>query len=210
MLNQMTGNKNSKISLATSESISLPTNDGDRMAISTREWQRLRKLVNSMTDNAKKWELSLTSFSSIFLAFILPVFSTPPTNTNGAVNWLFMFYLAVSVFSLAGSILSFIAMRSHKGADVLSKQSVLEHMDEITGLYEESSSESSGEIEMIDNESLYDEAVKIARDAGKVSTSFLQRKMRIGYARAARLVERMEDEGIASAPDGARPRKILK
>jgi hypothetical protein len=206
----MASNKNSKISLTTSESISLPTNDSDKMAISTREWQRLRKLVDGMTDNARKWELALTSSFSVFLAFILPVFSTPPTNADGAASWLFMFYLSITVFALAGSIFSFLAMQSHKGVDVLSKKSVLDHMDEVTSLYEEGSSESVGEVELNDGESLYEDAVKIARDAGKVSTSFLQRKMRIGYGRAARLVERMEDEGIASASDGARPRKILK
>lgn len=206
----MAGNKNSRISLTTSESISLPTNDSDKMAISTREWQRLRKLVDGMTDNARKWELALTSSFSVFLAFILPVFSTPLTTVGGSASWLFMLYLSITIFALAGSIFSFLAMQSHKRIDTISKESVLGHMDEVTSLYEEGSSESTGEVELYDSESIYEDAVKIARDAGKVSTSFLQRKMRIGYGRAARLVERMEDEGIASASDGARPRKILK
>lgn len=102
-------------------------------------------------------------------------------------------------------------MRSHKDTDNSSKDSVLAYMDEITSLYEEeTSSDPLQVIEHMGDDSLYNEAIHVARNAGKVSTSFLQRKMRIGYARAARLVERMEEDGIASPPDGARPRKILK
>jgi S-DNA-T family DNA segregation ATPase FtsK/SpoIIIE len=44
---------------------------------------------------------------------------------------------------------------------------------------------------------------------GQASTSMVQRKLRIGYNRAARLIERMEMEGIVGPPDGARPREVL-
>lgn len=206
----MANNTNSKINLTTSASISLPTNDSDKMAISTREWQRLRKLVDSMTDSTKKWELILTSSLSVFLAFILPVFSTPKTNEDGSISWLFLTYLVIAAFTFASSIFSFLAMQSHKSIDILSKKSVLDHMDEVTGLYEERTPEDTDSNEFTDDDTLYNEAVSIARNAGKVSTSFLQRKMRIGYSRAARIVERMEEEGVASPPDGSRPRKILK
>ena len=46
-------------------------------------------------------------------------------------------------------------------------------------------------------------------DAGKASTSLLQRRLRIGYARAARIVEAMEDKNIVAPADGARPRDVL-
>ncbi|KKQ79937.1 MAG: translocase FtsK protein, partial [Candidatus Daviesbacteria bacterium GW2011_GWA1_38_7] len=45
--------------------------------------------------------------------------------------------------------------------------------------------------------------------AGKASTSYLQRKLRIGYARAARLVDMLEERGIISAGFGAKPRDVI-
>ena len=44
---------------------------------------------------------------------------------------------------------------------------------------------------------------------GKASASLLQRRLRVGYARAARLMEEMEEQGIIGAADGARPRDVL-
>jgi S-DNA-T family DNA segregation ATPase FtsK/SpoIIIE len=57
---------------------------------------------------------------------------------------------------------------------------------------------------------VYDEAVRIVVESGKASTSLLQRRLRLGYGRAARLIDMMEKDGIVSAPDGARPREVLK
>lgn len=60
-----------------------------------------------------------------------------------------------------------------------------------------------------DSDSLLEEAIEIAIDAEKVSTSFLQRRMKIGYSRAARIVDLMEKLGIVGPPDGAKPREVL-
>jgi len=60
-----------------------------------------------------------------------------------------------------------------------------------------------------DRDELYDLAVAVVAEAGQASTSMVQRKLRIGYNRAARLVERMEREGIVGPPDGSRPREVL-
>jgi len=60
-----------------------------------------------------------------------------------------------------------------------------------------------------DSDSLLEEAIAIAIDAEKVSTSFLQRRMKIGYSRAARIVDLMEKLGVVGAPDGAKPREVL-
>jgi len=57
---------------------------------------------------------------------------------------------------------------------------------------------------------VYNEAVQIVVESGKASTSLLQRRLRLGYGRAARLIDMMEKDGIVSAPDGARPREVLK
>jgi S-DNA-T family DNA segregation ATPase FtsK/SpoIIIE len=59
------------------------------------------------------------------------------------------------------------------------------------------------------DDDLFEEARSTVEHAGKASTSFLQRKLRIGYARAARLMDILEEKGIIGPQDGARPRDIL-
>jgi S-DNA-T family DNA segregation ATPase FtsK/SpoIIIE len=56
---------------------------------------------------------------------------------------------------------------------------------------------------------LYDEAVKVILETGQASASILQRRLRLGYTRAARLVDMMEQEGIVGPPRGAKPREIF-
>ena len=55
----------------------------------------------------------------------------------------------------------------------------------------------------------YDLAVQLVTEAGKASTSMIQRRLRIGYNRAARIIDLMEREGVVGPADGARPRKVL-
>ncbi len=69
--------------------------------------------------------------------------------------------------------------------------------------------ETQGEDELFDDEK-YEEAVKIVIETKQASISHLQRRMRIGYNRAARMIERMEREGIVSPPDGAKGREVLR
>ena len=59
------------------------------------------------------------------------------------------------------------------------------------------------------DDSKYSDAVRIAVEEKKISTSLLQRKLEIGYSRAAKLIDRMQAEGIVSAPDGSKPRTSL-
>lgn len=56
---------------------------------------------------------------------------------------------------------------------------------------------------------MYKDAVRAVIEGGKASTSYLQRRLRVGYSRAARLIEEMEENGIISAADGNRPRDVL-
>ncbi|MEX2436550.1 MAG: DNA translocase FtsK, partial [Candidatus Paceibacterota bacterium] len=60
-----------------------------------------------------------------------------------------------------------------------------------------------------DGDELYDEAVEVIRNAGKGSASLLQRRLRVGYARAARLLDMMEEAGIVGPPDGSKPRDVF-
>jgi DNA segregation ATPase FtsK/SpoIIIE, S-DNA-T family len=72
---------------------------------------------------------------------------------------------------------------------------------------EEEGAEEGGEDELSDE--LYDQALAIVGEMKNVSISMLQRKMRIGYNRSARMIERMERDGVVGRADGAKPREVL-
>lgn len=59
------------------------------------------------------------------------------------------------------------------------------------------------------DDSLYDEAQQVVVNAGKASASLLQRRLKVGYARAARLLDLLEANGVVGPPDGAKPRDVL-
>ena len=61
-----------------------------------------------------------------------------------------------------------------------------------------------------DNDELYDDAVRLVFEFGKASTSLLQRRLRVGYGRAAHLIDLMERDGLVGPADGSRPRELLK
>lgn len=79
------------------------------------------------------------------------------------------------------------------------KQKILDEIDSSTAPKEESS----------DEDELLDESIKIILDMGQASTSLLQRKLKIGYSRAARIIDQLEERGIISSKDGSKPRQIL-
>jgi len=66
--------------------------------------------------------------------------------------------------------------------------------------------ESNGE----DNDPMYDDAVRLVFEFGKASTSLLQRRLRIGYGRAAHLIDLMYNDGLVGPADGSKPRELLK
>jgi S-DNA-T family DNA segregation ATPase FtsK/SpoIIIE len=61
-----------------------------------------------------------------------------------------------------------------------------------------------------ENDPLFDDAVRLVFEFGKASTSLLQRRLRIGYGRAAHLIDLMEGDGLVGPADGSRPRELLK
>ena len=82
-----------------------------------------------------------------------------------------------------------------------------DYMDEITAL-ETTGSVSEGESDG-DEDELYTQAVDIIKSEGKASTSFLQRKLQIGYNRAARIIDMMEEKGIVSKANHVGKREVL-
>jgi S-DNA-T family DNA segregation ATPase FtsK/SpoIIIE len=80
--------------------------------------------------------------------------------------------------------------------------------------YDESISEyhadtKEGEQPDKDFDEKYDEAVELVTELGQASISLVQRYLKVGYNRAARMIERMESEGIVGPSDGVKPRKVL-
>lgn len=63
--------------------------------------------------------------------------------------------------------------------------------------------------EEVEEDELYGEAVAIVKQSGQASISYVQRRLRVGYNRAARMIEQMEIDGIVGPSDGSRPREVL-
>jgi DNA segregation ATPase FtsK/SpoIIIE, S-DNA-T family len=72
--------------------------------------------------------------------------------------------------------------------------------------------EASGEDEVFDGDQdpMFEDAVRVVVEMGKASTSTLQRRLKLGYGRAARILDMMQRDGIIGPPDGPRPREVLK
>lgn len=87
----------------------------------------------------------------------------------------------------------------------------VEYSNEVTEQALESDKNSNEQAAGIDNDrdELFEDAVRLVMDTGQASSSMLQRKFRIGYTRAARLVDTMEDLGIISHAAGSKPRELI-
>lgn len=73
-------------------------------------------------------------------------------------------------------------------------------------IFEAALSEESAE----DDDEMYEEARAVVIESGKASTSYLQRKLKLGYARAARLMDKLEERGVIGPGEGAKPREVLE
>jgi S-DNA-T family DNA segregation ATPase FtsK/SpoIIIE len=67
----------------------------------------------------------------------------------------------------------------------------------------------AGDVGDDDDDDLYDQAKGVVEEAGKASTSYIQRKLRVGYSRAARLMDILEKRGVIGPADGSKPRDVL-
>ena len=74
---------------------------------------------------------------------------------------------------------------------------------------EEDEEESGEDGDLGDDEELYAQALDVLKSSKRASTSMLQRRLRIGYNRAARIMELMEEKGVVGPENGSSPREIL-
>jgi S-DNA-T family DNA segregation ATPase FtsK/SpoIIIE len=86
-------------------------------------------------------------------------------------------------------------------------QSVQQQIDRAAR--EDEESEDGGDADLGDDEELYQQALDVLKSTKRASTSMLQRRLRIGYNRAARVMEIMEEKGIVGPENGSSPREIL-
>ena len=85
---------------------------------------------------------------------------------------------------------------------------VVDYNEDVTDGTSGSGGSSGGDGGAIDDD-LYDEARALVIQTGKASASYLQRRLRVGYARAARLLDILEEQGVVGPADGARPREVF-
>jgi S-DNA-T family DNA segregation ATPase FtsK/SpoIIIE len=93
-----------------------------------------------------------------------------------------------------------------KITNVLRAQGMPDYIEEITTSNQNDSNES---ISTAETDELYNQALNIIKTEGKASTSFLQRKLQIGYNRAARIIDMMEEKGIVSKANHVGKREVL-
>ena len=92
----------------------------------------------------------------------------------------------------------------------IKKQATFDHKNEISLSENELTMETNDDLISSNNDDLYGKAVEIVLKQQKVSTSYIQRYLQIGYNRAARIVEKMEEDGIISEANNAGKRHVLK
>ena len=90
----------------------------------------------------------------------------------------------------------------------LRSQGAPDYLDEVTKI-QEVTDENGNQVGRNDKDDLFDEAVHLIKAEGKASTSYLQRKLQIGYNRAARIIDQMEESKIISPANHAGKREIL-
>jgi S-DNA-T family DNA segregation ATPase FtsK/SpoIIIE len=122
----------------------------------------------------------------------------------GAGDMLFMPPGTAKLRRLHGPFVSEHEIR--KLTDFLREQGAPEYRMEI--LETKAPTDDSGGLGDDEHDENYDEAVRIVLETNQASISMIQRRLRIGYNRAARMVEQMEREGIVMPADGAKPREV--
>ncbi|MBQ9459324.1 MAG: DNA translocase FtsK, partial [Oscillospiraceae bacterium] len=98
-------------------------------------------------------------------------------------------------------------LKAHGEADY--DESVIEKIEQTVAEKENRDSAAAEPAETDSDDELLEQAVEVILETGQASTSMLQRRLKLGYSRAARIVDQMEERGIVGPFEGSKPRKIL-
>jgi S-DNA-T family DNA segregation ATPase FtsK/SpoIIIE len=131
-------------------------------------------------------------------------------DTNGAEQLLGqgdMLFLPPGTSRLVRVHGSFLSEKDVKGVTTFIKQQGEPDYDDTVTM---SAAESGGVEGGGERDELFEDALKIVCDMGRASTSVLQRRLRIGYGRAAAILDQMEQSGFVGPPDGSRPRVVMR
>ncbi len=93
--------------------------------------------------------------------------------------------------------------------EYIKRSGTAEYSHEIMEHMERSASDEHGGFDDEDADDMLDDAIDVVMQTGQASASMLQRKLKLGYARAARIIDQMESRGIIGPFDGAKPRQLL-
>jgi S-DNA-T family DNA segregation ATPase FtsK/SpoIIIE len=96
-------------------------------------------------------------------------------------------------------------VEEYKDADLEKLEEPIENIFDDKKLQESFDSDFDGSID----DNLYEEARQLVIKINKASSSYLQRKLRVGYSRAARILDMLEERGVVGPADGAKPREVL-
>lgn len=113
------------------------------------------------------------------------------------------------------SVVSFIKKQKREkreddlSEDIISDEAGHDKDESVSGMEERIDFDSIEYGEPNDDDSLIEEAKKVVIQAGKASTSLLQRRLRVGYSRAARLMDSLEEQGVIGPQDGSKAREVL-
>lgn len=94
-----------------------------------------------------------------------------------------------------------------QGSDLAYNERVIEEINS-QEVHEKGRGSASSVVSADDDDPMVDQAIDVVVEAGQASTSLLQRRLKLGYARAARIVDEMEQRGIVGPPDGSKPRTV--
>jgi hypothetical protein len=204
-----------KLSFERTEEISLPINDSPARIVYARDWQLLKRQVSRLNSQRNTWQrrfdLSLAAAVAFGIAWLTPNDYT----FYGFSAQLVFGYLTIAsgVFAIA----ALLAKKSEKDATSAGRSDLETWIADVEDLHKSPDYHASERVTAITTASneeskedpLYESALELARQEGSISTSRLQRRLRIGYGRAARIVDKMEENGIVGEIDGAKPRRLL-
>jgi S-DNA-T family DNA segregation ATPase FtsK/SpoIIIE len=102
-------------------------------------------------------------------------------------------------------VVNFIKQQSQSEYD----ESIMDAVDRMAVSDDDKSAASGDDIVAGDDSDLLEQAIEVVVNAGQASTSNLQRRLRLGYARAARIMDELEEMGVIGPYEGAKPRRVL-